>query len=112
MTMISCIGGDLLAIDDMSVIRLNYSKHFANIQTVAQLKATLRAGAYAWPGGYELTLVTSDGATLCFECARKEFYQLCYSKRHNLNDGWNVIHCGAFYDSGIVCDHCNKSLDN
>ncbi len=31
------------------------------IDTGLQLRQTLRAGAYAWPGGYPIVLITSDG---------------------------------------------------
>ena len=41
-----------------------------------QIKSLIRAG-YAWLGGYAIYLVTSDGGTLCTDCARKEYRQLC-----------------------------------
>ncbi len=42
-------------------LRSEYRKSFARIKNAAQLKATLRAGGYAWPGGYQIVLITNDG---------------------------------------------------
>lgn len=38
------------------------------ITTQEELQET---GAYAWPGGYPIIYIGSEGATLCFECAGK-----------------------------------------
>ncbi len=53
-------------------IRLNYRRTHAHIASVADLKATIRNGAFAWPGGYPLFFITDDGAALCFDCGQKE----------------------------------------
>lgn len=42
-------------------VRRDYEKTFKHINTVSQLKATLRAGGYAWPGGYQIVLITQEG---------------------------------------------------
>jgi hypothetical protein len=67
---------------------------------------------YAWPGGYELFGICNDGAVLCCDCMRREYYQIAYSRRHKINDGWRVvaIDCAANYDSYIYCEHCNKTI--
>lgn len=33
----------------------------------------VRRERYAWPGGYELALIMSDGALLCADCVRENF---------------------------------------
>ena len=38
----------------------------------AAIKQAIR-DKYAWPGGYPLFLVTSDGAALCIDCGKKEY---------------------------------------
>ena len=55
----------------------------------AAVKDAIR-NKYAWPGGYPLFLITTDGGALCVECGRKEFKQIAYAVRHSLNDGWNA----------------------
>jgi len=49
-----------------------YRQHFAQITTTGQLKAMLRDGPYAWPGGYPLFFVTSDGGALSFQTVQDE----------------------------------------
>ena len=67
---------------------------------------------YAWPGGYELFGICNDGGVLCCDCMRLEYYQIAYSRRHQINDSWRVvaIDCAANYDSLIYCEHCNKTI--
>jgi hypothetical protein len=75
------------------------------------LKAAIRT-KYAWPGGYELFGICNDGAAMCCDCMRREYYLIAYSRRHKINDGWRVvaIDCAVNYDSYIYCEHCNKTI--
>lgn len=75
------------------------------------IRAAIRT-AYAWPGGYELFGITSDGATLCNKCMSTEYRQIAWSVRNKVDDGWRVsrIDCAANHDSAIYCDHCNKAI--
>lgn len=67
---------------------------------------------YAWPGGYELFGIANDGACICCDCMRREYYQIAYSRWHKINDGWRIvaIDCAANYDSLICCEHCNRTI--
>ena len=67
---------------------------------------------YVWPGGYELFGICNDGAVLCCDCMRKEYYQIAYSRRHKINDGWRVvaIDYAANYDNYTYCEHCNRTI--
>jgi len=95
------------------LLRENYAIQHHAIDSVADLKATLRAGPYAWPGGYPLYFITSDGAALSFESVRAELYQVIYSIRHSLSDGWRVVACEANYeDAGLVCDHSGERIES
>ena len=97
-------------------LRTNYSRTHREIETVADLKATLRAGQYAWPGGYQMALFTEDGAILCYGCARKEIESVMYSVKHKCNDGWMIIGTDILYEdpeySLYQCAHCEKNLSN
>ena len=75
------------------------------------LKAAIRA-KYAWPGGYELFGIADDGACICCDCMRREYYLIAYSRRHKIDDGWRIVavDCAANYDSHISCVHCNKII--
>ena len=93
------------------LLREDYEAHHRMISTVAQLKATLRAGPYTWPGGYPLYLVTNDGAALCFKCALEEFQSIVWSIRNECSDGWRVIGCDVNYE-GAHCAHCGELIES
>ncbi len=95
-------------------IRTNYSQHHREIRSVADLKATLRAGPFAWPGGYPLYFITSDGEALSFEAARAEFRLLCAAIRENdTRGGWHVCACEVNYEDGdLVCAHTGKAIES
>lgn len=93
------------------LLRPNYSRHFGVITNAAQYKATLRAGPYAWPGGYQLYLLLDDGEALCFTCGNKEARQVIASIQSNARDGWQCVACDVNYeDTEIYCAHCNKPI--
>lgn len=75
-------------------LRTNYAQSHREIKSVADLKACLRAGPYAWPGGYSIVYYTSDGALLCSDCAKKNFRSVCWSIRNNCSDGWKIVSSG------------------
>lgn len=67
---------------------------------------------YAWPGGYALALVTTDGGMLCPDCVRAEYRQISNATRHGLRDGWGAagIDCAANWETSEHCDHCGKLI--
>jgi len=92
-------------------LRAVYCRTYACIKTAAELKATLRAGAYAWPGAYQMYFVTSDGAALSFESVRAELRAVLASISSGTNDGWRVVACQINYeDSDLACDHSGERI--
>ena len=82
-----------------------------NIKTTKDLKSALRNGKWAWPGGYPLYFITSDGAALSFDAVRSEYRLVINAIRHRLNDGWRVIGCDINWeDSGLYCDHTGQRI--
>ena len=58
-------------------------------------------------------LCTSDGAALCFDCARKEARNVMASIASNARDGWRVVATDINYeDSNLYCDHCSEKIDS
>ena len=94
-------------------IREKYALTHARIRNASELKATLRAGEFTFPGGYLLAFGTKDGACLCFDCVRSEFANVLDSVKHNINDGWNVDSCFIVdhMEIAVYCDHCNATLN-
>jgi hypothetical protein len=72
-----------------------------------------KATKYAWPGGYPVYYVTSDGAALCPDCVTKERAQITESIADNSNDGWQVVGADVNYeDASLYCDNCNKRIES
>ncbi len=94
-------------------LRPGYRRHYREIRTVSNLKATLRAGKSTDLGGYPLFLITSDGAPLCFDCAKKEARNIFDSIDRRSGDGWRVIACDINYeDTDLHCDNCSKQIES
>ena len=81
--------------------------------TTQDLKTQLRAGEYAWPGGYPLFFIADDGQPLSFDAVRENFRSVIHSMRHQINDGWNVIGCDVNWeDSSLYCAHTGKRIES
>ena len=84
-----------------------------NTYTTKDLKTQLRAGEYAWPGGYPLFFVANDGEALSFEAVRDNLKIVIHSMRHQINDGWRVIGCDINYeDPSLFCAHTGKRIES
>lgn len=91
-------------------LRRDYQRFFTAIDTVSQLKAVLRGGPRAWPGGHAIMFV-ADGGSLCMACVRAQFRLVADSVRNKNNDGWQVT--DAFVvDEFDVCSHCERKFGN
>ena len=84
------------------------------INSISDFRAAIRNGAYAWPGGYPLYFVTSDGAALSFNAAKAERRNILEALRDNdKRSGWHV--CGVdvnWEDSELRCDHTNERIES
>jgi len=82
-----------------------------NPPTLKQVKDAIRQ-KYAWPGGYEIFLITSDGGVLCCPCARKEYRQIVWDRINKQSTGWNVagIDATCNVDEPGTCSHCSASI--
>jgi hypothetical protein len=94
-------------------LRENYYRHHSIIKTIADLKATLRAGSFAWPGGYPLYFITQDGAALSFKTVREEWRQVVWDWLVGASTGWRVIACGVNWEDGnLYCEHSNEKIES
>jgi hypothetical protein len=71
---------------------------------------------YAWPGGYELFVVTTDGGLICSGCVREEYRNILDSTKKGIRDGWCVMgitnesELELYEDFCSLCSHCNKKM--
>lgn len=91
-------------------LRSNYARHHLYINTVADYKATLRAGPYAWPGGYPLFLLMSDGEALCFTCGNKEARSIISAIQDTCRNDRRCVACDVNYEEELECANCNKPI--
>ena len=94
-------------------MRDDYRFTHANIDTTRQLLATLRNGKYAWPGGYPMYFLTSDGGALSFETVQAELASVVDSIRQYHSDGWRVIRCAINWeDAELTDDHSGELIES
>ena len=82
----------------------------------ADMAAMVARDGYAWPGGYELVIVTDDGAVLCSDCVQANYdqvYREAISKERGC--GWKPAAVGAIGSNideaeYMACGHCGKVL--
>ena len=80
-------------------------------KVLADVKRAARE-KYAWPGGYPLFIVMTDGEALCVTCARKEYKLIAASTRSGSRDGWEAGGVDINYeDSELFCANCNNQIE-
>ena len=68
--------------------------------------------AYAWPGGYPMWYLTTDGGALCPTCANKERALIDAAAADN-DAQWNVIAYDANWeDPQFYCDNCSQRIES
>lgn len=68
---------------------------------------------FAWPGGYALFAVCSDGGALCADCCRAEYPLIARASRdpHD-HSGWRVVgmDTAECCEETMTCDHCGAVI--
>ncbi len=68
---------------------------------------------YAWPGGYPIYLVTTDGGALCPDCVKVEIRNIIDSCRTECNDGWRAGAAAVNWeDPYLYCDNCSNRIES
>ncbi len=76
-----------------------------------QFNKALADGQYAWPGGYQMYFITSDGAALSFEAAHDNARLIRDAIIAQDGNGWNVIAVEINWeDSDLYCDHTGEKI--
>ena len=83
------------------------------IETISDFRKAYRSGPYAWPGGYPLFFITSDGAVLSFNAAKLERRNILDSIQTGTDDGWRIVGVDINYeDSELICDHTGERIES
>lgn len=93
-------------------LRAIYSRTFEKITNTLELRATLRAGPYAWPGGYPLVFLCADGECMAFETVR-ENYRECARAFDDHHNSWRIVGCFIHWEGDpIVCVHSGRMIES
>lgn len=84
------------------------------IKTVSDLKAAIRSGPYAWPGGYPCYFIATDGEALSFEAVRKNVRLAMREVQHPAHrQEWRVIGFEVNWeDANLFCAHTNARIES
>lgn len=92
-------------------LRPGFMGHRQKIKSIADFKASVRAGGFAWPGGYPVVFVCDDGSVLCHSCIKRNARSVMDSLTHKIRDGWRVMGCQIVEgDEEEICDHCSTEI--
>lgn len=94
-------------------LRTNYRRTHPVICNTADLRASLRAGEYAWPGGYPLYFAMADGEPMSFAAIRANLRDvlgsLHYPARFEREWRPNVISIN-YEDGDLHCAHSGERI--
>lgn len=80
--------------------------------TAQQLKQFAR-DKYAWPGGYPMFAITSDGGALSHSAVIENYRLIRESMRDGSGSGWNVVAVAINWeDSDLYCDHTGERIES
>lgn len=84
---------------------------YMNIETPSDFGRALKAGPFAWPGGYPVYFICSDGEPLSFRDAWQNATRICSAIRDRDRGGWRVI--GAeinWEDPSLFSSHSGERI--
>ena len=83
------------------------------INSISDFRRAMRIGPYAWPGGYPLYFVMSDGGPISFESARKERRRIMEALAEHDNSGWRPVAFEINYeDTELFCAHSGEMIES
>jgi hypothetical protein len=96
------------------VVRPIYNRTCREITNTHELRATLRAGPYAWPHDYRMYFLTSDGSALSFATVRAEYRVISRAVRmRDCCSGWNVVACEINHeDANLIDEHTGELIES
>lgn len=81
---------------------------------LAKVKEVLRSGPYAWPGGYPMFFITTDGAALSFKTVRANWREVVDA--HLRRDQWSGWALDGFdvnwEDPALFDDHTGERIES
>jgi hypothetical protein len=84
------------------------------MMALSELKTRLRSGPYAWPGGYPVFFVTTDGGALSYRAVRECWREVVSAHlRNDRRCGWAIDGADINWeDEDLICDHTGERIEN
>lgn len=94
-----------------SPVRTDYQRTFTEIDNSLQLRATLRNGSYAWPGGYPLVFICADDECLSFDAVQSDYSRYARDIRDSSFD--RIVGCFIHYEGApIECAASGQMIES
>ena len=82
-----------------------------NINSISDVRKAMRNCPFAWPGGYPLYFVTSDGAALSFSSARYNRRNILEAIATKASDGWRIVGLDTNWENpDLRCDDTGERI--
>jgi hypothetical protein len=83
------------------------------INSISDFRRAVRNGPYAWPGGYPLYFLMSDGEALSFRAAKDNRRAILETLRDGRNDDWRPVALEINWeDADLWCAHRSERIEN
>jgi hypothetical protein len=84
------------------------------IKSISDFRRAVRNGPYAWPGGYPLFWLMSDGEACAFSIAKTERrYMLEALANPSPHDDWRPIALEVNWeDTNLICAHTGQLIES
>jgi hypothetical protein len=79
------------------------------------LKAFIRSGGYAWPGGYPTVLQMADGEYIDAQSARENYRRIrdCMRTPCGADPDWTPVEVVAHWEGEpIICAHSGRAIES
>lgn len=95
-------------------IRPGFAKTCREIKTGRDLRSTLRAGSWAWPGGYPIVLITNDGEYVSPGALSKDknaIYSALWDIRNRISG--RIVGADVYFEGPRVqCAYTNADIES
>lgn len=82
------------------------------IKSVFDFNKAMFDGPYAWPGGYPLYFIMSDGEALSFKAVEENACLIRDAIIQKDNSGWRVVSIEVNYeDDELYCSHSGDKIE-
>jgi len=81
----------------------------ARMAIMKQVRDAIR-NPYAWPGGYQKSVVCNDGGCLCPYCAKKNHRGIAHDTLKGWRTGWDAAGVECIWEGPASCDHCGRDV--